>query len=93
MSSTGSEGSDNCWHASLPVRHTRHYLLQTKKLWIDRLQREKKSLEQSSLPVPFAKPPSRICISYPFSSSPLLQEQVLPSVGVPGVMAKREVKA
>ena len=30
------------------------------------------------LPVPFAKAPNRLSISYPFSSSPLLQEQVLP---------------
>ena len=52
--------------------------MQTKKLWIDRLQREKKSIEGSSLPVPCAVPPKKLSISYPFSSSPLLQEQALP---------------
>lgn len=51
-------------------------LLQTKKLWIDRLQRGKKYVENSQQPVPFAKPPRKLSISYSFSSSPLLQEQV-----------------
>ena len=50
--------------------------LQTKKLWIDRLQRDKKALEGSALPSPSPKPPKTLSISYPFSSSPILQEQV-----------------
>jgi hypothetical protein len=51
-------------------------LLQTKKLWLDRLQREKKAFEGSSAPIPFPKAPKKLVIEYPFSSSPLLQEQV-----------------
>ena len=51
-------------------------LLQTKKLWLDRLQREKKALEGSSAPIPFPKAPKKLVIEYAFSSSPLLQEQV-----------------
>ncbi len=74
-----SEGSGRCRRALLQRIPDNTFLLQTKKLWIDRLQREKKSREKSALPVPVAKPPNRLSISYPFSSSPLLQEQVLPS--------------
>jgi hypothetical protein len=51
-------------------------LQQTKKLWIDRLNREKKLVESSPLSTPKPKPPQRLSISYPFSTSPLLQEQV-----------------
>ncbi|KAK9916242.1 hypothetical protein WJX75_000412 [Coccomyxa subellipsoidea] len=51
------------------------YTSQTKKLWIDRLNREKKLVESSPLSTPKPKPPQRLSISYPFSTSPLLQEQ------------------
>ncbi len=71
-----SKDSERCWRALLQSFPDNYLLLQTKKLWIDRLQREKKSLEKSALPVPVAKAPNRLSISYPFSSSPLLQEQV-----------------
>lgn len=49
---------------------------QTKKLWIDRLNRENALVESSPLPTPTSKPPQRLRISYPFGTSPLLQEQV-----------------
>lgn len=55
------------------------YTSQTKSLWLDRLKREKKSMESSPLPVPSAKPLKRLSISYAFTSSPLFQEQVWPS--------------
>ncbi|CAL8466765.1 g6301 [Coccomyxa elongata] len=51
------------------------YTSQTKKLWIDRLNREKALVEGSPLPTPTPKPPQRLSISYPFATSPLLQEQ------------------
>ena len=63
--------SDICTYATRGFQS-----LQTKKLWIDRLQRDKKALEGSALPTPSPKPPKTLSISYPFSSSPILQEQV-----------------
>ena len=50
--------------------------VQTKALWIDRLKKEKSKLEGSPLPEVVSKAPTRLSVAYPFSSSPLLQEQV-----------------
>ena len=53
-------------------------MLQTKALWMERLRREKARLgvDGSPLPEVVSKAPKRLAVSYPFSTSPLLQEQV-----------------
>ena len=52
--------------------------LQTKALWMERLRKEKARLDVEGSPLPevVSKAPKRLSVSYPFSTSPLLQEQV-----------------
>jgi hypothetical protein len=49
---------------------------QTKMLWVERLKREEALVEGSPLPEPKPKAPRTLSVSYPFSTRPLLQDQV-----------------
>lgn len=64
-----------------PQPAARACMLQTKALWMERLRREKARLgvEGSPLAEVVSKAPKRLIVSYPFSTSPLLQEQVWPA--------------
>ena len=48
----------------------------TKKLWQERLTKNKDRLKHLPLPELTAKPPQNMTVTYPFSSDRLLQEQV-----------------
>ncbi len=48
----------------------------TKKLWQERLTKNKDRLKHLPLPALHAKPPQPITVTYPFSSDRFLQEQV-----------------
>ena len=52
------------------------YTSHTKRLWLERLLREKRGDAGSRLPEPREKAPVLTTVSYPFSTDPVLQEEV-----------------
>ncbi len=51
----------------------------TKKLWQERLTKNKDRLKHLPLPALDAKPPQQTTVTYPFSGDKFLQEQVSPA--------------
>ena len=54
------------------------YTSHTKRLWLARLQREERMGAGSRLPEPREKAPVLSTVSYPFSTDPVLKEEVHP---------------
>jgi hypothetical protein len=75
-SSAGQAPSEENMEASTEHKVVGSYTSHTKRLWLERLLREKRGDAGSRLPEPREKAPVLTTVSYPFSTDPVLQEEV-----------------
>jgi len=75
-SSAGQAPGEEKMEASTEHKVVGSYTSHTKRVWLERLLREKRGDAGSRLPEPREKAPVLSTVSYPFSSDPVLQEEV-----------------